>query len=294
MSSRFLIGLSLMAVLTACGAPFQVDQPLTAAETQKLDKTILENEESAALARLAGGDADSEEVAKSIFGSSKLCRFSVAVPDKATRGVINLTFDDGPSRTVTPKVLDVLKKYNIKAVFFVLGAKVAGNEDILERMVNEGHVVANHSWNHPNFWEISGRAMQAQIDRTEEKLAPYTNGKKYFRYPYGQSSCEANDYLADMDYVRVGWHIDTCDWAYVDGELSDKEMKSCGAKADERFDYLKYVMRQTKKTQGGVMLMHDIREHTFETLEPLIKLLLQENYKFVQIDDKNYFPVLNQ
>lgn len=294
MLSRSLIGLSLLSLLTACGAPFEVDQPLTEKQIVELDQSIQKQEENAAINRLGIGIGQDEDALKSFMGSNRMCRFSVAVPDKASRGTISLTFDDGPNRKVTPLVLDVLKKYRIKAVFFVLGSKVVGNEDLLQRMVDEGHIVANHSWNHPNFWETSGRGMQAQIDQTHEKLKPFLKGTQFFRYPYGQSTCEANFYLDDLGYRRVGWHIDTCDWAYADGELSSREMVSCGARADERTDYFKYVMRQVRKTQGGVMLMHDITDHTFETLEPVIQMLLKENYKFVQIDDPNYFPHLNQ
>lgn len=292
MLANFLLSLSFLAVLTACGAPFQVDRPLTEAEVQSLDQAILQKQSEMATQRLAEGEGD--DILKSIFGSSRACRYSVGVPDKATRGTVALTFDDGPNRKTTPRILDILKKHKIQAVFFVLGAKVKGHEDILQRMMDEGHIVANHSWNHPNFWDVRGRDMRVQIDRTQESIAPYLNGTQYFRYPYGNSSCEANDYLADLGFRRVGWHIDTCDWAYSDGTLSDKEMASCGARPDERNDYLKYVLRQTRKTQGGVMLMHDIHEHTLASLDSVIESLLKDNYKFVLIDDLNYFPILNQ
>lgn len=221
------------------------------------------------------------------------CKYAIQVPDAVTRGTIALTFDDGPNPDTTPKILDVLKAHNAKATFFVLGSKIAGNEALIKRILNEGHQLGNHSYNHPNFHTLSKSNSASQIQSTDRLLRKFTN-PIFFRYPFGNSTCSANDMIQSMGYSIVGWDIDTCDWAYADGHVSDRENQTCLASESLRTDYARYVRNEVAKTQGGVLLMHDIHSNTANSLNRLMTMLKSDGYRFVSLDDKNIFPKLNQ
>src|SRR5678810_671717 len=99
---------------------------------------------------------------------------------------IAMTFDDGPSATLTPKLLDILAAHNIKATFFVLGEMVAEHPEILARAAREGHEIASHSWSHPNLAKMSQEGVRSQLQRTDDEIKTAA-GKRptLFRPPYG-------------------------------------------------------------------------------------------------------------
>lgn len=220
------------------------------------------------------------------------CKYTIQVPDAVTRGTIALTFDDGPNPVTTPIILDVLKVHNAKATFFIMGAKVTGNEALIQRILDEGHMIGNHSYSHPNFHQLNQSQSQGEIRKTDKLLRQFAI-PNYFRYPFGNSTCGTNDFLKSMNYRTVGWDIDTCDWAFANGQVSDQENETCMASPSLRKDYAAYVVHEVHKTQGGILLMHDIHRNTAETLDRLMTTLEQENYRFVSLDDKNIFPKLN-
>ena len=90
----------------------------------------------------------------------------VAVPDK----VVALTFDDGPHGTLTPKVLDILRNNNVKGTFFMQGCNVTAHPQVVRRMVNEGHEVGNHTWNHAYLSKVSREKAEDQLQRTNEAI----------------------------------------------------------------------------------------------------------------------------
>ncbi len=228
-----------------------------------------------------------------IFKPRNQCKYAIQVPDSVTRGTIALTFDDGPNSVTTPKILDVLKAHNAKATFFVLGGKIKGHEALLQRIVDEGHHLGNHSYSHPNFHDLGSSKTENEVESTDKLLRQFAL-PTYFRYPYGNSTCNANDLISSLGYHIVGWDIDTCDWAYADGKVSDKENLTCMAPESLRNDYAGYVLREVQKTQGGVLLMHDIHQNTADSLDRLLTLLEEANYRFVALDDLNIFPRLNK
>src|ERR1700720_955477 len=81
---------------------------------------------------------------------------------------IAMTFDDGPSAKLTPKLLVLLAAHHIKATFFLIGQNVAENPEIVAREVREGHEIANHSWSHPNLAKMSDGGVRDQLRRTDE------------------------------------------------------------------------------------------------------------------------------
>ncbi|WP_460363144.1 polysaccharide deacetylase family protein [Actinocorallia lasiicapitis] len=128
------------------------------------------------------------------------------------RGKVILTFDDGPD-AYTPQVLEVLRAYDVKAVFFALGSKVVKYPEMIEAEIADGHSVQNHSWDHPHLADLSRPQVREQIERTQTALTEAGAPEpRYFRPPFGNVSqnvvLEVNRLKLKFDY----WDIDTNDW----------------------------------------------------------------------------------
>lgn len=173
---------------------------------------------------------------------------------------IALTFDDGPNAETTPQILDILKRYNVKATFFVLGKQVAGKEDILKRMVAEGHEVANHSWSHPNLTKLSPKEIKDEVERTQAVVeATIGQRPKALRAPYGA----VNSTVADVAGLPlIAWSVDSKDW----------ESRNAAAVVNEVTTYTE---------AGSIILLHDIHKSTVEALEPLLQGLTEAGYQSV-------------
>src|SRR6266496_5933973 len=127
---------------------------------------------------------------------------------------IAMTFDDGPSAMLTPKLLDILAAHHIKATFFVLGEMVAEHPEILARAAQEGHEVASHSWSHPNLAKMSQEGVRSQLQRTDDEIKSAT-GKRptLFRPPYGSITEREKRWIHDeFGYDIILWDVDPLDW----------------------------------------------------------------------------------
>ncbi len=132
---------------------------------------------------------------------------------------IALTFDDAPDDNFTPKVLDVLKKEGVRATFFVVGNRVQAHPEIVRRMVREGHVVGNHSWNHANLPKLGDAEFRDQILRTDQVIESLTGYRPTFvRPPYGNIDENQIQWLASQHKVIVNWDIDSLDWKGLNAE----------------------------------------------------------------------------
>ena len=130
------------------------------------------------------------------------------------RPLAALTFDDGPSAEYTPRLLDGLKERNIKASFFLLGRNIPGNEEIVERMQEEGHLIGNHTYNHVQLSAISEAEAREEILKTNNIIYEITgNYPQYMRPPFG--SWKKNLELC-VEMIPVFWNIDTMDWKSQD------------------------------------------------------------------------------
>ena len=100
---------------------------------------------------------------------------------------VSLSFDDGPDPVLSPEILDVLKKYKVPAGFFLIGKKISGNEALVKRICEEGHIIGNHSFSHSNLWDfMSSEKMAADIEKTVSAIRDVTGkSPRYFRPPYG-------------------------------------------------------------------------------------------------------------
>ncbi len=116
---------------------------------------------------------------------------------------IAMTFDDGPSAVLTPKLLDLLAARHIKVTFFVIGENVAEHPEIVARAAKEGHEIGNHSWSHPNFAKMSQENVRSQIQRTDDAIKNAT-GKRptLLRPPYGSITQREKQWIHDRIRIR--------------------------------------------------------------------------------------------
>lgn len=182
---------------------------------------------------------------------------------------VALTFDDGPSRDFTPRVLDALGHAGATATFFCLGLHVEAHPDIVRRIAAEGHRLGNHTWSHPYLPDLSTEEIRAQVSATREALRRTgTAPSRLFRPPYGGRDARTMRALADADLVDVLWDVDAMDWAQPGSRaITDK------------------VIRETRN--GSVVLLHDggaQRSQTVDALPDILKHLRSEDYELVPVD----------
>jgi peptidoglycan/xylan/chitin deacetylase (PgdA/CDA1 family) len=210
---------------------------------------------------------------------------------------VALTFDDGPNPATTPRVLDILKAHGIHATFFINGQRVnnAASRAVLRRILNEGHILANHSQQHLNLKTLSGAALRAQVDQTNQIIVTAGGTPEYFRFPFGSASCEGMSYVRDQGYRVTGWHIDSADWCYA----ASSDGSYCAPRTfqyvEDRYrrDMVAGTIAQIERKNGGVVLFHDIHRSTADKLDAIITELETKGFRFVGVDDEAAFPRLN-
>jgi len=181
---------------------------------------------------------------------------------------IAMTFDDGPSAQLTPKLLDILKERGIKATFFLVGKNVVEYPDIVRRMAEEGHEVGNHSWSHPALTKLGAEGFRKQIESTNDAIAKVT-GKRpvLMRPPYGATSATLNKRLAeDYGLKVILWSVDPLDWKYRN---SNRVYNT--------------IVQNTQP--GAIILAHDIHATTVAAMPETLDTLLGKGYKFVTVSE---------
>ncbi len=211
---------------------------------------------------------------------------------------IILTFDDGPTAAVTPKILDTLKEYGVKATFFVIANNAKDHPAIMKRILAEGHIVANHSLDHHALKDLSffswKRTVKKEVLDAHTILAPYmSNGKNfYFRAPEGAWDDKFADLLNKEEVGRqyigpilwdIGGEVELKDGQYV--QAADW---ACWSKKMTIDECLSGYMYESRKTKGGVVLMHDLRPQSAEMLAKYIPQLISEGFTFGTLDDINW------
>lgn len=177
---------------------------------------------------------------------------------------IAITFDDGPSAKYTEKLLDELKKRNVKATFFVVGENAANNKELILRMKNEGHLIGNHTYSHINLGTVSNCRAMEEIQKTNEIIREITGeDTEYIRPPFGVYK---NRYVERENMIVVLWDIDPKDWTIYDADRVAKD-----------------VISHAK--EGKIILMHDIFETSVEAAIKIIDDLTSEGYEFVTVDE---------
>lgn len=219
-------------------------------------------------------------------GAAHECRYVSAIDTPPPRRTVALTFDDGPEEGATEAILEVLARHDIRAAFFMIGEKARAHPELVSRVAAAGHlVIGNHSWTHPNFHDISVEVQQSEVARGDALLKDELR-PKLFRYPYGNASCATNDYLHAQGYRIVGWHVDSCDWAFDQtGSVNETDARLCEVRPEYLHDYVGHVVSQVAEHQGGIVLMHEIHPRTVRQLEEVIARLKSLGYAFGSIDE---------
>ena len=182
---------------------------------------------------------------------------------KKTPKTIYLTFDDGPTESVTFWVLDLLLKYQIKATFFLIGKNIEEYPEIYARILKEGHRVGNHTHNHLKGWKHSTEAYLENIARTEALLPQKT--EKLFRPPYGRIKKSQIRALLDLNYKIIMWSALSADWD------SDNSPEQC----------VENCLNHTEN--GRILVFHDSKKaqkNLMGSLETVLKNLLEQGYEF--------------
>lgn len=134
------------------------------------------------------------------------------------RPMVALTFDDGPHPRFTPRLLDILAAYGARATFFVVGEAAAQQRGLIRRMVDAGHVVGSHTWDHPSLPLINTWERRRQLGRWAAAVTP-VGGQKFFRPPYGDQSLASRLDLWRAGYTVVTWNVVSGDWIGDDAKL---------------------------------------------------------------------------
>ncbi|HEY2033733.1 MAG TPA: polysaccharide deacetylase family protein [Rhizomicrobium sp.] len=206
---------------------------------------------------------------------------------------IALTFDDGPNAN-TPAVLDVLKAQNVKATFFIVGKMARAYPDILRRIAAEGHLLANHSATHPLLGKKYVRHPEMLIDQiraVDDYIRPLmpANAKFYFRAPYGswrpQHAAVLNADPVLKQYVGpMYWDIGGDIAMSSDGYVLSAADWDCWHRHWDADTCAKGYMREIRRKDGGVVLMHCIHQQSPELVAAVVPALVEEGYKFVRLD----------
>lgn len=182
---------------------------------------------------------------------------------------IYLTFDDGPSESFTSQILDILKKNGIKATFFLVGENISAFPEISRRIVQEGHGIGNHTYNHEVLPLKSPKAISEQILRTEEAIVKATGiHPKLFRAPHGWRNMFLQPVAEKLGYRVVGWTLGVWD---TDCPGTEKIVRRC--------------LRGL--TNGCIILLHDgggDRSQTVEALSSIIAGAFKQGFEFGSLD----------
>jgi peptidoglycan/xylan/chitin deacetylase (PgdA/CDA1 family)/uncharacterized caspase-like protein len=229
------------------------------------------------------GDVLPEEPASDTRGGAGSSR-EVFGNDFAPKTVA-LTFDDGPHPRYTEQVLALLRKYGIRACFFELGenlgtvgpmgeVKLGRNAEVAKKVLEAGHIIANHSFSHPVLPKLPAEQRNSEIDRTSLLLTKVAGLKPdLFRAPYGARNQQILDQVTAEGLKSVMWNIDSLDWA-------DPIPESIAMR----------VLHELTQRQKGIILFHDIHKQSVLALSPVIEELMRQDYTFLSFDrDKGQF-----
>lgn len=186
--------------------------------------------------------------------------------------MIALTFDDGPDEDFTPQILDILKKYDVKATFFVVGEKVGWNPELLKREYEEGHEIGNHTFTHINVSKRGYAEIDKEINDTQKAIKNVIGKEpKLFRPPYRAISKDMCSIVKSKDMNIILWsNLDPRDWSnpgvyYIVNTIT------------------------SKVENGNIVLLHDYnnlrnsKSQTIQALDVVIPRLKEMGYKFVTV-----------
>ena len=186
---------------------------------------------------------------------------------KTEEKIVALTFDDGPDPIQTPKILKILNENKIPACFFCIGSKIKGNEALLRQIVQDGHLIGNHSYTHTwNFPLYSHKRMKEDLQSSQLELEQIAEQPiTLFRPPFGVTNPTIAKVVRKLGYQTIGWNIRTLDTQHNSPR--------------------KILSRIKKRLKpGSIILLHDRLPHSHLILKEVIKLINQEGYTIVSLN----------
>jgi peptidoglycan/xylan/chitin deacetylase (PgdA/CDA1 family) len=189
--------------------------------------------------------------------------------DPSSKNVF-LTFDDGPTSEATVQILDILKKYNVVATFFVLGRKADRNPGVIRRIHDEGHDIGNHTYKHVGGLNVTWEVISRELNKTDAAIKKACGvSPKFFRPPFGFFNYRYFMVAEKMGYRSVLWTIDAGDWK----NLTSTEVEQ----------------RLIPKVKGGyIILLHDggaSREADIQALPRIITGIEKKGFRFRKLSD---------
>lgn len=182
---------------------------------------------------------------------------------------VYLTFDDGPIPEVTPKVLAILKKYQVKATFFMVGENIDKHPEVFEQVRQAGHTIGNHTYNHLKGWRTSFRDYMENVQQCADSLNPdFLTPNPLFRPPYGKATLRQRIALHKKGYRLIYWDILTRDY---DKSVTPEQM-------------LRLIQRETRL--GSIINFHDSlksNERMLAVLPQAIEWLQKEGYQLATL-----------
>jgi peptidoglycan-N-acetylmuramic acid deacetylase len=194
-----------------------------------------------------------------------------------TKKEMFLTFDNGYENGYTIKVLVILKEKKVPAAFFVTGHYVKDQPKLLKRMMNEGHVIGNHSWSHPDMSQISNIRLKKELEKLKDEVSIITGQKEmpFMRPPNGIFSERMLRVSKELGYTNVFWSIAYKDW---------------DTKIQKGWKYA-YDNIMSQLHPGAVILLHTVSKDNAEALDKIIDDARKQGYEFKSLEQltvKNY------
>lgn len=240
----------------------EVIQPEPAA-SEKIDFTQLDNLDSSLYAWWILLNKNHEPTTIPSYAKKLIEKYGGVYQGDTTKKEVYLTFDEGYENGYTPGILDTLKANNVKALFFVTGAYVKTEGDLVKRMLSEGHLVGNHSINHLSLPKLSDEKLENELYGLEKNFTAITGkGMKYMRPPCGEYSEKVLSAASQLGYKTIFWSF-----AFKDFDLSDQKGWD--------FAYKKVI---DNLHNGAIILLHAISKDNAEALDRIIKEIKAEGY----------------
>ncbi len=201
-------------------------------------------------------------------------QYKVNNRNKKDKKELYLTFDDGPEKNYTPLILNLLKKYDVKATFFVVASFAKNNPDIIKRMKKEGHCIGLHSYEHKNALIKSKHYTKYDFDESIKVMNDLNIDVKYYRPPWGHCNIFTNYEVRRHNLIKILWDVMAEDWEAntTSNIISEKLLK--------------------RSKNGSIICLHDGRgkneapSRTLQALEKVIPIWKEQGYKFLTIDKR--------
>lgn len=179
---------------------------------------------------------------------------------------IGLTFDDGPHPTNTPILLDILKRYDARATFFLVGESAAAYPELVARIVREGHAVGSHTQSHCDLSQADRATVERELEESSRSIFEAGGGEvRYFRPPWGKYGWGVMRAARKKGLRLALWSVDSQDWQLTDPHRIVERLKNIPL------------------TSGDLLLLHDDYKHTVEALPGLLTYLTQRGWQCVTL-----------